>query len=68
MRPEGKGKFSGPFSKAVSKVTDEEFEQAKTCPDHVVITESALGGAEVALAFRPRQEWPKSFRFYRLYR
>ena len=29
---------------------------------------AALGGAEVALAFKPRAEWPKAFRFYRLYR
>jgi hypothetical protein len=60
--------LSGPFRKVVCKVNDEEFERAKTCPDHVVVTESALGGAEVALAFTPRQEWPAAFRFFRLYR
>lgn len=60
--------LSGPFCKAVCKVTDEEFEQAKACLDHVVITESGLGGQEVALAFKPRAEWPKAFKFYRLYR
>jgi hypothetical protein len=59
---------SGPFYKAVCKVTDEEFERAKSCPDHVVITESAMEGAEVALAFKPREEWPTTFRFLRLYR
>ena len=56
-----------PFYKAVCKVTDEEFERAKECPDHIVVTESALGGAEVALAFKPRDEWPKAFKFLRLY-
>lgn len=66
--PEVREWLSGPFSKAVCKVTDEEFERARECPDHVVITESALDGAEVAIAFRPRQEWPKVFRFFRLYR
>jgi hypothetical protein len=66
--PEVKEWLAGPFAKAVCKVTDEQFEQAKACPDHVVLTESALGGAEVALAFRPRDDWPKVFRFYRLYR
>jgi hypothetical protein len=66
--PEVREWVAGPFYKAVCKVTDEEFEQAKSCPDQVVITESALGGAEVALAFKPRAEWPKAFRFYRLYR
>ncbi len=60
--------LSGPFYKAVCKVTDEEFEKAKGFEDHVVLTESALGGQEVALAFKPRAEWPKAFRFYRLYR
>lgn len=60
--------IAGPFYKTVCKVTDEEFEQAKSFPDHVVITESALDGVEVALAFRPREEWPKPFKFYRLYR
>ncbi len=60
--------LAGPFAKAVCKVTDEQFEQAKSVPDRVVLTESALGGAEVALAFKPRDAWPKSFKFYRLYR
>lgn len=60
--------MSGPFFKAVCKVNASEFENAKTVPDHVVLTESALGGREVAIAFKPRDEWPKMFRFLRLYR
>jgi hypothetical protein len=60
--------LSGPFYKAVCKVTDEEFERAKETPDHVVLTESALAGQEVAIAFKPRAEYPKAFRFFRLYR
>ena len=59
---------SGTFYKAVCKVTDAEFEQARGLAEHVVLTESALGGQEVALAFKPRREWPRAFRFYRLYR
>jgi hypothetical protein len=66
--PEVRQWISGPFYKAVCKVNDQEFEQAKSFPDHVVITESALEGAEVAIAFMPRQEWPKAFQFFRLYR
>jgi hypothetical protein len=66
--PEVREWISGPFYKAICKVNDTEFEQAKSFPDHVVITEAALQGAEVALAFKPREEWPKAFRFYRLYR
>ena len=53
--------LSGPFFKAVCRVTDEEFEQAKYFADSVVITESALEGQEVAIAFRPQTEWPKAF-------
>jgi peptidyl-tRNA hydrolase len=60
--------LSGPFYKAVCKVNDKEFENAKTFEDYVVLTESALNNQEVALAFRPREEWPKPFKFYRLYK
>lgn len=60
--------LAGPFYKAVCKVTDEEFERAKETPDHVVLTESALDGQEVAIAFKPRAEYPKAFRFFKLYR
>ena len=60
--------LAGPFYKVVCRVTDAEFEAAKAFEDNVVLTESALAGAEVAIAFRPRDEWPKAFKFYRLYR
>jgi peptidyl-tRNA hydrolase len=60
--------LDGPFYKVVCNVTDQQFEDAKSVPDYVVITESALEGQEVALAFKPRDEWPKSFKFLRLYR
>ena len=59
---------SGIFRKVICRVTDKEFEQAKRHEDHVVITESALDNQEVALAFKPRTEWPKPFRYYQLYR
>jgi hypothetical protein len=60
--------LSGPFYKTICKVTDDEFEQAKLTPDHIVITESALDNQEIALAFKPREEWSKAFKFYKLYR
>ncbi len=60
--------LSGPFYKVVCRVSETEFEAAKAFDDHVVLTESALGGAEVAIAFRPRAEWPKAFKFFRLYK
>ena len=66
--PEVAGWLSGPFRKVICKVTDDEFAQAKMFDDHVVVTESALEGQEVAIAFKPRDEWPKAFKFFRLYR
>ena len=60
--------LSGPFYKVACKVTESEFEQAKAVEDQVVLTESALDGQEVAVAFKPRAEWPKMFKFLRLYR
>ena len=66
--PEIAAWLSGPFYKAVCKVTDAEFEAAKSLEDHVVLTESALDGAEVAIAFRPREDWPKAFKSFRLYK
>ena len=58
----------GPFYKVICRVNDKEFAAAKLFEDSVILTESALGQAEVALAFKPRQEWPKPFKFYKLYR
>lgn len=60
--------LAGPFYKAVCRVTDDEFARAKETPDHVVLTESALENQEVAIAFRPRAEYPKAFRFFKLFR
>ncbi len=59
---------SGTFYKVICRVNEQEFEKAKAFADHVVLTESALDNQEVALAFKPRAEWPKAFKFYRLYR
>jgi hypothetical protein len=66
--PEVKAWLSGPFYKVICKVSDEEFERAKAFEDSVVLSESALDGQEVAIGFKPREEWPNAFRFYRLYR
>ena len=59
---------SGTFYKVVCKVNDKEFEKAKSFEDRVVLTESALDNIEVAIAFKPREDWPKPFKFYRLYK
>ena len=60
--------LSGPFYKVVCKVNYKEFEKAKGFDNHVVRTESTLDDQEVTLAFKPREEWPKPFNFYRLYK
>lgn len=56
------------FKKVVCRVGAKEFESAKVFGDHVVMTESALDGTETAIVFKPREDWPKPFRFYRLWR
>ena len=57
------------FRKVTVKATEEEFEKAKTFPyEHVVITESMLGGAETVLAFVPRVEWDEFFKTLPLYK
>lgn len=66
--PETAQWLDGPFFKAVCKANAREFENAKAVEDRVVLTESALGGREVAIAFKPREEWPKMFKFLRLYK
>ena len=66
--PETATWLSRPFYKVICKVNDAEFEQAKSFADAVILTESALGGQEVAIAFNPRQEWPKRFEYHRLFR
>jgi len=65
--PEVEQWLSGSFRKVVCKVTDGEFEKAKAFEDAIVLTESALDNQEVAIAFKPRQEWPKSVKFFKLY-
>jgi peptidyl-tRNA hydrolase len=65
--PEMEKWMAGTLNKTVCKVSDQEFERAKSVPDGLVITEAGLRGAEVALAFKPRDRWPKAFQDFRLY-
>jgi len=58
---------NGAFFKVVCSVSDSDFEKAKECPDCVVMTESAWEGKEIAVAFRPRAEWPRWFRYFNLW-
>jgi len=60
--------WSKPIARLRTRLNDSEFQAAKAFDDSVLLTESALGGEEVAIAFRPRDEWPKAFKFYRLHK
>ena len=55
------------FKKVVCKVNDKEFEKAKEFECNVILKESTLNGLETAIAFMPREEYPKAFKHYRLY-
>lgn len=66
--PEVKAWLAGRFFKAVCRVNAKEFANAKLVEDHVVLTESALDNREVAIVFKPREEWPKMFKFLKLYK
>lgn len=59
--------INGIFKKVVCVVNETEFTNAKKEPDHVVLTESALDNQEVCLAFSPREEYSKMFKFFRMW-
>ena len=65
---EVKNWLEGPFYKTVCKVTEKEFEKAKQESDFVILTESTIDNAETIIAFKPRAEYPKYFKFFRLYK
>ncbi len=60
--------LAGPFYKTVCLVNDIEFEKAKNELDYTLITESTLDNQETVIAFKPRVEYPKYFKFFRLYK
>lgn len=55
------------FRKVVCRVNDKEFENGRKEEKHIALTESALDNAEVCLAFCPREEYSKQFRFFRMW-
>lgn len=56
------------FKKVVCRVNAKEFENAKQESKHVVMRESTFGTEEVALAFCPRTEYAKQFRFFSMWK
>ncbi|MDO6439091.1 peptidyl-tRNA hydrolase [Cyclobacterium sp. 1_MG-2023] len=59
--------MSGVFKKVVCLVNEAAFNKLKTEPEHIVMTESSLGDKEVCLAFCPRKEYPKQFKFLKMW-
>ena len=59
--------LSSSFRKVTCKVSEKEFEKAKEYDDYVIVTEMAFDKKEVGLVFKPRYEWPKFFKFLKLY-
>lgn len=59
--------ISGIFKKVVCVVNETEFNSFKNETDYVLLTESSLDNREVALAFCPKEEHPKKFKFLKMW-
>lgn len=57
---------SGAFRKVVCKVNEKEFSKAMAVDNGITVT-NAAGDSAVGLAFCPRDDWPKMFRYLRLF-
>lgn len=55
------------FRKVICRVTEVELQRAMKAESYVAVG-NELSSSPVALAFSPRSEWPKMFRFLSLYR
>ncbi len=60
--------IKGVFKKVVCSVNEKEFENAKREIKNVVLTESALDNQEVCLAFCPRENYPKTFQYFTMWK
>ena len=58
------------FKKVTCAVSDAEFAMLKTLDDTVIVTESRLNNAELAIVLKPRQpnEWPEYVNLLKLWR
>ena len=54
------------FRKVTCSVTRGQFEEAKQYSDNLIISEDILNDTEVAMAFKPREDWPEFFKKLRL--
>lgn len=60
--------INGIFKKVVCVTQENEFEKLKDEDDFILLTESALDGREVCLAFCPRIEYSKKFKFLKMWK
>jgi len=58
------------FKKVTCAVTPAEFSMLKALEHYVVVTESRLGGQEVAIVLKPRQpnDWPEFVNLLKLWK
>ncbi|MFH6993903.1 hypothetical protein [Flavobacterium sp. FlaQc-48] len=59
--------INGIFKKVVCVVSEKEFANAEKEEDHIILTESALENREVCMAFVPREEYPKMFKYFKMW-
>ena len=59
--------IKGIFKKVVCSVNEKEFTKLKEETDYVLLTESALNNSEVCLSFCPREDYPKKFKFLKMW-
>ncbi|WP_286912611.1 hypothetical protein [Flavobacterium sp. UBA4197] len=59
--------INGIFKKVICLTNETEFDNLKNETDFVVLTESSLDNKEVSLAFCPREEYPKKFKFLKMW-
>jgi len=59
--------IQGVFKKVVCVTDAQQFEQLKHETDYVSITESSLDHKEVCIAFCPREEFPRKFKFLEMW-
>jgi hypothetical protein len=59
--------ITGVFKKVVCLASETEFEQLKNKTDCIILTKSSLDNKKVSLAFCPREEYPKKFKFLKMW-
>lgn len=59
--------INGIFKKVVCIATEIEFDKLKNEQNSILLTESSLDNKEVCLAFCPREEYSKIFKFLKMW-